>query len=86
MKDRAAFDLTRLIRSLSHRQKLPVIVVGSELENSLKEFTEAAGGNAYVQKADTFAGVHKMVGRLLAASRSFNGNESGTAFRPDAGS
>ena len=85
-RDRAAFDLTRLIRSLSHRQNLPVIVVGSELENSLKDFTDAAGGNAYVMKADTFAAVHKMVGRLLAASSSSNSKESGTASRPGKGS
>lgn len=86
MKERAAFDLTQLVRSLPRCQNLPVIIVGSEHENSLREFTEAAGGNAYVQKADTFAAVHKMVGRLLAASGSTNGNESGTASRPNEGS
>src|ERR1044072_3801212 len=36
MRDRAAFDLTQLVRSLPRRHNLPVIVVGSEIENSLK--------------------------------------------------
>jgi CheY-like chemotaxis protein len=86
MNDRAAFDLTALIRSLPHRQNLPVIVVGSELESNLEEFTKATGGNAYVRKADTFSAVHKIVGRLLASpNSSFTGNESGTGSRPDTG-
>lgn len=87
MRDRAAFDLAQLIRSLPHRQHLTVIIVGAESENSLADFTKAAGGNAYVEKADMFSEIHKAIGRYLAeAVYSSTGKKSGTASRPDAGS
>jgi|GEM_PF-4334477 len=54
MKDRAAFDLTRLVRSLNHREHLPVMVAGSEGE-SLMEFTRASGGDAHGAKAKGFS-------------------------------
>src|SRR5713226_5873240 len=59
MRDRAAFDLIRLVRSLDHRQSLPCIVVGSEADAILEEFTRASGGNEYVQKADHFLAINK---------------------------
>ena len=43
MRDRAAFDLAQLIRSLPHRQHLSVIIVGTESDDSLADFTKAAG-------------------------------------------
>jgi hypothetical protein len=87
MRDRAAFDLAQLIRSLPHRQHLSVIRVGTESENSLADFITAAGGNAYVEKADMFSKVHKAIGRYLAdAICSPTSKQSGTASRPDAGS
>lgn len=87
MRDRAAFDLAQLIRSLPHRQHLSVIIVGTESENSLADFTKTAGGNAYVRKVDMFSEIHKAIGRYLAeAVCSSTGKKSGTASRPDAGS
>lgn len=87
MRDRAAFDLAQLIRSLPHRQQLSVIIVGTESDNSLADFTKASGGNAYVEKVDMFSEIHKAIGRYLAEAvcRS-SGNKSGTASSPDAGS
>ncbi len=87
MRDRAAFDLARLLRSLDHRQNLPAIVVGAEVESALREFTRASGGNDYVVKADHFSAVHRVVKRLLKDSVSKSArSESGTASRPDTGS
>ena len=87
MRDRAAFDLAQLIRSLPHRQHLSVIIVGTESENSLADFTKTAGGNAYVRKVDMFSEIHKVIGRYLAeAVCSSTGKKSGTASRQDAGS
>lgn len=89
MRDRAAFDLARLVSSLNHREGLPTIVVGSEADASLGEVTVASGGNEYVQKADHFVAIHKVIKRLL--KRASTGSvdtrfESGTASRPEAGS
>src|SRR5438552_11385627 len=64
MRDRAAFDLARLLRSLDHRQNLPAIVVGAEVEGALQEFTRVSGGNDYVVKANHFSAVHRVVKRL----------------------
>ncbi len=87
MRDRAAFDLARLLRSLDHRQNVPAIVIGAEVESALQEFTRASGGNDYVLKADHFSAVHRVVKRLLKDSVSeFERNGSGTASRPDTGS
>ena len=87
MRDRAAFDLARLLRSQDHRQNVPGIVVGTESESALQEFTRASGGNDYVPKADHFLAVHRAVKRLLKDSVSESGrNGSGTASRPDTGS
>src|SRR5260370_23740632 len=87
MLDRAAFDLALLLRSLDHRQNLPAIVVGAEVEGALQEFTRASGGNGYGVKADHFSAVHRVVKRLL---KDFGSNsarsESGPASRPDTGS
>jgi len=44
MRDRAAFDLALLLRSLDHRQNLPAIVVSAEVESALQEFTRAPAG------------------------------------------
>jgi len=87
MRDRAAFDLARLLRSLDHRQDVPAVVIGAEVESALQEFTRASGGNDYVLKADHFSAVHRVVKRLLndAVSESAK-NGSGTASRPDTGS
>src|SRR5437016_11701485 len=54
MRDRAAFELARLLRSLDHRQNAPAIVIGAEVDGGLQEFTCASGGNAYVSKIDHF--------------------------------
>ncbi len=87
MRDRAAFDLAGLLRSLDHRQNLPAIVVGAEVESALREFTRASGGNDYVVKADHFSAVLRVVKRLLKDSVSKSArSESGTASRPDTGS
>jgi len=87
MRDRAAFDLARLVRSLDHRQDLPAIVIGTESENALQEFTHASGGNDYVLKADHFSAVHRVAERLLKDSVSKHARyRSGTASRPDTGS
>jgi CheY-like chemotaxis protein len=87
MRDRAAFDLARLLRSLNHRQNVPAIVVGAEVESALQEFTRASGGNNYVPKVDHFSAVHRLVERLLKDSVSKSAiNGSGTASRPDTGS
>jgi len=87
MRDRAAFDLALLLRSLDHRQNLPAIVVGAEVEGALQEFTRASGGNDYVVKADHFSAVHRVIKRLLKDSVSESAtNGSGTASRPDKGS
>ena len=87
MRHRAAFDLARLLRSLEHRQKVPAIVIGAEVDSALHEFTLASGGNAYVLKADDFSAVHKAVRRFLKESVSEPArNGSGTASRPDTGS
>src|SRR5258708_38904586 len=48
MRHRAAFDLARLVRSLKHREGLPAMIVGGEVESSLNEFTRASGGDEYV--------------------------------------
>lgn len=86
MRDRAAFDLTRLIRSLEHREQSQVMVVGGG-EDSLRQFTRASGGNAYVAKEKEFSAIHRAVGRLLAESLRISPTcEPGTASRPDAGS
>ncbi len=61
MQHRAAFDLTRLVRSLNHRKHLPTIVVGGEAENSLHEFTRAAGGDEYVQKLNGFSKIRSAI-------------------------
>src|SRR5712664_2464480 len=54
MRDRAAFDLARLLKSLDHRQDVPAIVIGVEVESAVQEFTRASGGNDYVLKTDHF--------------------------------
>src|SRR5258708_26465054 len=80
MRDRAAFDLAGLLRSLDHRQNLPAIVVGAEVESALREFTRASGGNDYVGKADHFLAVLRLVKPLLKDSRSHAATrEAGTA-------
>ena len=87
MRDRAAFDLTLLLRSLEHRQNAPAIVIGAEVDSAIHEFTCASGGNDYVLKADDFSEVHSAVRRLLKESVSEPArNGSGTASRPDTGS
>src|SRR5438045_1191258 len=65
MRHRAAFDLARLVRSLKHRESLPAMIVGGEVESSLDEFTRASGGDEYVQKNDNFSGIQKTIKRLL---------------------
>src|SRR6266481_4773810 len=87
MRDRAAFVLARLLRSLNHRQDAPAIVIGAEVDSAIHEFTRASGGNDYVLKADDFSAVHRAVMRLLKESVSEPArNGSGTASRPDKGS
>jgi DNA-binding response OmpR family regulator len=87
MRDRAAFDLARLLRSLNHRQDAPAIVIGAEVDSAIHEFTRASGGNDYILKADDFSAVHRAVRRLLKESVSEPArNGSGTASRPDTGS
>jgi DNA-binding response OmpR family regulator len=87
MRDRAAFDLARLIRSLPHRERSAVVVVGTESEDTLGDFTKSAGGNAYLRKVDGFSEIHKAISRYLAEAISSSiGTPSGTASRPDTGS
>ena len=86
MRDRAAFELARLLRSLDHRQSAPAIVIGAEVDSGLQEFTCASGGNAYVSKIDHFSAVHRVIKRLLKESVSESRSEFGTASRPDTGS
>ena len=85
MRHRAAFDLVRLVRSLKHREGLPAIIVGTEVESSLNEFTRASGGNEYVQKAESFSEIHSAIKRLLLSSTESAVNVSGTASCPDLG-
>jgi DNA-binding response OmpR family regulator len=85
MRHRAAFDLARLVRSLKHREALPALIIGREVESSLNEFTRASGGDEYVQKGESFSAIHSAIKRLLLSStRSIN--VSGTASCPDLGS
>ena len=86
MRHRAAFDLARLVRSLKHRERLPAMIVGTEVESSLNEFTRASGGDQYVQKAESFSAIHKAIKRLLVSSTESAINVSGTASCPDSGS
>ena len=86
MRHRAAFDLARLVRSLKHREGLPAMIVGGEVESSLNEFTRASGGDEYVQKGESFSAIHKAIKRLLLGSTEAARNVSGTASRPDIGS
>jgi DNA-binding response OmpR family regulator len=87
MRDRAAFDLARVLRSLDHRQDVPAIVIGTESESALQEFTRASGGNDYVPKADHFSALHRAVKRLLKDSVSESArNGSWMASRPGKGS
>jgi len=86
MRHRAAFELARLVRSLKHREGLPAIIVGTEVESSLNEFTRASGGNEYVQKAERFSEIHSVIKRLLLSSTQSAVNVSGTASCPDLGS
>jgi DNA-binding response OmpR family regulator len=87
MRDRAAFDLARLLRSLEHRQNALALVIGAEVDSALHEFTLASGGNDYVLKADNFSAVNRVVRRLLKESPSKPArNGSGTASGSDAGS
>lgn len=65
MRDGAAFDLTQLVRSLGHRERLPAIVVGSEADAGLGEFTLGTGGNEYVQKEDHFLQIQEAIKRLV---------------------
>ena len=86
MRHRAAFDLARLVRSLKHREALPALIVGGEVESSLNEFTRASGGDEYVQKAKSFLAIHSAIKRLLLSSTESAVNVSGTASCPDLGS
>ena len=87
MRDRAAFDLARLLRSLEHRENAPAIVIGAEVDSAIHQFTLASGGNDYVLKADDFSAVHRVVSRLLKESVSEPArNGPGTASGSDAGS
>jgi DNA-binding response OmpR family regulator len=86
MRHRAAFDLAQLVRSLKHREGLPAMIVGGEVESSLDEFTRASGGNEYVQKAESFSAIHSTIKRLLLRSTQSAINVSGTASCPDSGS
>ena len=86
MRHRAAFHLARLVRSLKHREELPAIIVGTEVERSLNEFTRASGGNEYVQKAESFSEIHSAIKRLLLSSTESAVNVSGTASCSDLGS
>jgi PleD family two-component response regulator len=81
MRERAAFDLARLLRSLEHRKNAPAIVIGPESESALQEFTRASGGNAYILKEDQFSAVYRVIKRLLKDSVSQSRNASGTASR-----
>src|SRR6266480_7912528 len=83
MRHRAAFDLAQLVRSLKHREGLPAIIVGREVESSLNEFTRASGGNEYVQKAESFSAIHNAIKRLLLSSTESAVNASGTASYKD---
>ena len=65
MRHRAAFDLTRLVRTLKHRARLPAIVVGREAGSNLIEFTRASGGDEYVQKDDSFSAIQKVIEQFI---------------------
>ena len=65
MRHRAAFDLTRLVRLLKHRKRLPAIVVGREAGSKLIEFTRASGGDEYVQKDDSFSAIQKVIEQFI---------------------
>jgi DNA-binding response OmpR family regulator len=86
MRHRAAFDLARLVRSLKHREALPALIIGGEVESSLNEFTHASGGDEYVQKCESFSAIQKTIKRLLLRSTQSAINVSGTASCPDLGS
>ena len=86
MRHRAAFDLARLVRSLTHREGLPAIIVGTEVESSLNEFTRASGGDEYVEKGESFSAIHSAIKRLLLCSTEAAIDVSGTASCPDSGS
>lgn len=86
MRHRAAFDLVRLVRSLKHRERLPAMIIGGEIESSLDEFTRASGEDEYVQKGDNFSAIHRAIKRLLLSSTESARNVSGTASCPDSGS
>ena len=89
MRHRAAFDLTQLVRSLNHRERLPSIVVGSETDASLGGFTIASGGNEYVQKQNHFVAIYEAITRLLEPASHHSVKTklaSGTASRSDTGS
>ena len=87
MRHRAAFDLVRLVRSLKHRERLPAIIIGGEVESSLKEFTRASGGDEYVQKGgESFSAIQKTIKRLLLSSTESAIHVSGTASCQDSGS
>ncbi len=86
MRHRAAFDLAQLVRSLKHRERLPAMIVGGEVESSLNEFTRASGGNEYVQKGESFSAIHSAIKRLLLSSTASAIKVSGAASCPDSGS
>src|SRR5207244_11475899 len=78
MRHRAAFDLARLVRSMKHREGLPAMVVGGEVESSLNEFTRASGGDQCVQKAKSFSAIHSAIKRLMLSSSESAGTVYGT--------
>jgi DNA-binding response OmpR family regulator len=86
MRHRAAFDLARLVRSLKHREGLPAMIIGGEVEGSLNKFTRASGGDEYVKKGESFSAIHSAIERLLLSSTESVINASGTASCPDRGS
>jgi PleD family two-component response regulator len=67
MRDRAAFKLIQLVRSVDHRRLSPVMVVGREDESGMSDFTRASGGTAYVRKVKDFSTIHLTISRLLVA-------------------
>jgi PleD family two-component response regulator len=67
MRDRAAFELIELVRSVEHRSPSPVVVVGREDENAMNDFTLASGGTAYVRKARDCSAIERTISRLLVA-------------------
>jgi response regulator RpfG family c-di-GMP phosphodiesterase len=68
MRDRAAFELIQLVRSVDHRRPSPVMVVGREDESGMSDFTQASGGTAYVRKAKDFSAIQLTISRLVVAS------------------